>query len=86
MSMIVNIFPILNYTTGFIHGNTTRVGKKPAPKYTYSFLGTSTLFGYGYITTIKPQVHPLLAITASIFATGGMFCMGHMTGRMISDS
>lgn len=86
MALFFNILPILNYTAGYMHGNATVHGRKPDPKYTYSFLGTSTLFSFGFATTIKPPVHPLVAITASIFASGGMFCMGHMTARMIRDS
>jgi hypothetical protein len=86
MALFFNILPILNYTAGYMHGNASVGGRKPDAKYTYSFLGTSTLFSFGYAANIKPPVHPLLAITASIFATGGMFCMGHMTARMVKDT
>lgn len=86
MALFFNILPILNYTAGFIHGNASLDGRKPNPKYTYSFLGTSTLFGIGYAANIKPPVHPLFAVTASILGTGGMFCMGHMTARIADDN
>jgi hypothetical protein len=86
MTMFLNVFPILNFTAGVLHGNASARGKPTNPKYTYSFLGTSALFAIGYASQIKPPVNPLIAITASIFATGGMFCMGHMTARIADDS
>jgi hypothetical protein len=86
MAIFYNIFPILNFTTGFLHGKATAGGKKPDPKYTYSLLGISTFFAYGHITNIKPAVHPLMAVAGSIVATEGIFCMGHMTARIADNT
>ncbi len=84
--MFLNVFPILNFTLGVLHGNASVRGKPTNPKYTYAFLGTSVLFTIGHAAQIKPPVHPLTTIAASIFATGGMFCMGHMAARIADDT
>ena len=85
----ISMLPTIIYGVGMINGFAMNKNRKVDSKYKYGFLSTATVFN---LATTLPTTGPVTlgafgtSVTAAAFGTGAVYCMGHMTARMLKDS
>ena len=82
------MYPFIIYTAGVVNGIVENNQKKVDAKYKYGFLANASVLQLARTTTPKEAGVKLpfgMHFGVSCFVTGMIFCMGHMTSRMIKD-
>ena len=85
----ISMLPSIIYGAGMINGFAMNKNRKLDAKYKYGFLSIATLFNIG---NTLPATGPVtlgafgVGVSAAVFGTGAVYCMGHMTARMLKDS
>ncbi len=85
----ISILPSIVYGAGMINGFAMNKNRKIDAKYKYGFLSLASVFN---LATILPSTGPVtlgafgVSVSATLFGTGAVYCMGHMTARMLKDT
>lgn len=84
----ISMLPTIIYGAGMINGFAVNQNRKLDTKYKYGFLSIATMFNIGN-TLPATGLITLGAfgtgVAAATFGTGAVYCMGHMTARMLKD-